>query len=430
MIAAKPSGETASVLQVPGTQDFLQCGAWWDQRAGSIPIRIDHFCRSREINVLLRKTTNNCTRPMADVIGRSRAKILDGYFGAQLPLIIETKHGGLNHYISAQLPLLLVTLGTENNSRYSSVARNSEQCEKRYPIFKFGEITALISLSIFGFWWGLPRRAGYGFAARLGAIVCYIMGVYLVGTHVLGLSENASASLGSCGVSASTYGRSEDVRVVPIVIAKFEFRNIERQIFAANLVISSNDASFDERPKAFNRIRVNCVKNVLANGVIYRLMRKAVFQPLVSGIVIGAEQANPVRYGFADESFKREPIGVLNDAGNDVALALNGSDNGGFACVSAPARTAFLIPMTVLVAAADVGFIHLDDAHEFAEFRVSETCAHAMCHVEGGQRNDDHLGAGPAGVGRARTGCWLAAPSAIDVRWGPIPQLGIGSDDF
>jgi hypothetical protein len=38
-----------------------------------------------------------------------------------------------------------------------------------------------------------------------------------------------------CG-SATTYGRSEDVRIVPIVVSEFEFRDIQRQIFTADFV--------------------------------------------------------------------------------------------------------------------------------------------------------------------------------------------------
>ena len=62
-------------------------------------------------------------------------------------------------------------------------------------------------------------------------------------------SENASA-FGSACVSAATYGRAENVMVAPIVIAKFEFGNIERQIFAVDLVISSDTPRLmsDQKP--------------------------------------------------------------------------------------------------------------------------------------------------------------------------------------
>ncbi len=101
------------------------------------------------------------------------------------------------------------------------------------------------------------------------------------------VSENASASLGSDRVSATTYSRAEDVGVVPIVIAKFEFRNIERQIFAADLVISPHDAALQDRPKAFNRIRVNCPNDMLADGMVNGLVREAMLQPEVAREGIG-----------------------------------------------------------------------------------------------------------------------------------------------
>jgi hypothetical protein len=94
---------------------------------------------------------------------------------------------------------------------------------------------------------------------------CELIGVgwFCIAFHdyLISLSENASASFGSACVSAPTYSRAEDVRISSIVVAKFKFRNMEWQIFAADLVISPDDAAFD-------RIRVN-----RANGVSERSFR-------------------------------------------------------------------------------------------------------------------------------------------------------------
>ena len=54
-------------------------------------------------------------------------------------------------------------------------------------------------------------------------------------------SENAAASFGASGVSAPTYGRAEDVWVVPVVVTELEFGDIQRKIFAAR--------AFDEKAK-------------------------------------------------------------------------------------------------------------------------------------------------------------------------------------
>jgi hypothetical protein len=39
-------------------------------------------------------------------------------------------------------------------------------------------------------------------------------------------------------------------------IAELEFRNVERHIFGAHLVEASDDAALEDRPEAFNRVRV------------------------------------------------------------------------------------------------------------------------------------------------------------------------------
>jgi hypothetical protein len=46
-------------------------------------------------------------------------------------------------------------------------------------------------------------------------------------------AESASASHGSFRVSAERYRRSEDVRVIAVVIAELELSNVQRQILAA-----------------------------------------------------------------------------------------------------------------------------------------------------------------------------------------------------
>jgi hypothetical protein len=197
-------------------------------------------------------------------------------------------------------------------------------------------------------------------------------------------SDNASASLGSACASAPTYCRTEDVRVATIVIPKFEFSNIEWQIFAADLVISSDHATLDERPEALNRVCVNCADHMLADDVVNRVVRESVLQPLVAGIGIGAEQANAVRYGLSHERLKCQAASVLDNAGDDVALAPDCADNWRLAGISASTRSAFLVPMSVFVAAADIGFVNLNDANKLTELWVLKARTNAVRHVKGG----------------------------------------------
>lgn len=236
----------------------------------------------------------------------------------------------------------------------------------------------------------LSRLTPIIYCASIASMFVGIGGSYTLLTLSI-TSENASASVGPACVSAPTYGGSEDVRVVPIVVPEFEFRNIERQIFAADLVIGPDHAALDERPEAFNRIGVDRSNDVLANGMIHGLVRETALQPLISGVGVCAEQAHAIGNGLTDEGFKREPIGVLDNAGDHIAFALDRADDWRLARVTATARSAFFIPMPVLVATAYVAFINLDDPDQLTELRVLKASAYAMRHVEGcSVRADPH----------------------------------------
>ena len=49
--------------------------------------------------------------------------------------------------------------------------------------------------------------------------------------------------------------------MIPVVILELRFRDVERQVLAANLMIAANDAALDERPEALNRVRVDRANN-------------------------------------------------------------------------------------------------------------------------------------------------------------------------
>jgi hypothetical protein len=61
--------------------------------------------------------------------------------------------------------------------------------------------------------------------------------------------EKALASEISCALNR----RFENVIVEAIVIPELELRNVEWQVFGANLVERTNDPSLENAPKAFNR---------------------------------------------------------------------------------------------------------------------------------------------------------------------------------
>jgi hypothetical protein len=51
-----------------------------------------------------------------------------------------------------------------------------------------------------------------------------------------------------------------------VVIPELKFGDVERQIFAADLVTGADNVALPDRPKAFNRVGVNCANGIIALG--------------------------------------------------------------------------------------------------------------------------------------------------------------------
>jgi hypothetical protein len=59
---------------------------------------------------------------------------------------------------------------------------------------------------------------------------------------------------------------------------------------------------------------------------------------------VGGEKAHLVRNGFVDERFEGRRIGAADHAGDDVALALDGSDDDELVSDLTADATGFLVP--------------------------------------------------------------------------------------
>jgi hypothetical protein len=85
-----------------------------------------------------------------------------------------------------------------------------------------------------------------------------------------------------CCVSTSFNRRSENVRVLAVVIAELELGDIERHIFSAHFVESADHAALEDRPKSFDGLGVDCSDDVLPFGVIDDGVRIFAVKPLYS----------------------------------------------------------------------------------------------------------------------------------------------------
>ena len=202
-----------------------------------------------------------------------------------------------------------------------------------------------------------------------------------------------------------------------VILSELKLGNVQMQILPADHMKRSDNAALQDRPEALNRISVNCTDNVLANGMVDRLMIEPMLEPQVAGISIRAKQANAIRYRFANESLKRLSIGVLNDASDDVALVLDRADNCRLASVSSPPRATFLVPMSVLLVSADVGFIDLDNPAQLLRAQLKS--------LGPGEPPDSELDAG-----ECDEGCEGVGEVLVILGQAPVsPEPGKGSFD-
>lgn len=156
----------------------------------------------------------------------------------------------------------------------------------------------------------------------------------------------------------------EDVVVQAVVIPERELRNVERQGLRADLVERADHAALQDRPEAFDGLRVDRADDVLALGVIDAPVPLGV-QMRVCGPLVGADERNAVGYRFRDEGPQDLSAGRLDHARDDVPAALDRAGDDGLVHAT-PDRVARRLGADALVLvgplAADEGLIDLNDA--------------------------------------------------------------------
>lgn len=124
------------------------------------------------------------------------------------------------------------------------------------------------------------------------------------------------------------YRRPKNVIVEAVVIFELAFRDVERKVLAADLVIAADDAALELRPEALNRVRVDRADNVTLGGMIDGFMRVVGGQSAIDAAFVGRQQAYFIRDDFADKRFAFVLADCAKDAGDDVTLALHSANNG------------------------------------------------------------------------------------------------------
>jgi hypothetical protein len=206
---------------------------------------------------------------------------------------------------------------------------------------------------------------------------------------MVALTESACWRLSACSeapaslcTSAACYGFPEYVRVVTVVVAELELREIEREISLADVVIRADDSALQPCPERIAIGRVDLAAHVLAFVVIYGFVPKVTVQTAVACILIGRYKFNLVTDGLANEAFERFRRSIFDDLADDVARPANRAYNADLSRTE-PARSCMfaLAFVTISLFPANESFVHFNDAHKLLELRIVHGGAQAMAEI-------------------------------------------------
>lgn len=183
--------------------------------------------------------------------------------------------------------------------------------------------------------------------------------------------------------SAACYDRREDVPVLPIVMTERELSQVQRQIGFADVVIGADHATLQQAPEAIEVRRVDVSTHILPLGVVHSLVWELPIEASIARMFIGRDQGDVFAHGLPDETAQRDPVGILNDLADHIPLASNRADDADFVAARASLQ-ALLVPVAVLILAADVGFVYLNFAHEFGKAPILHRGADTVAHIPGG----------------------------------------------
>jgi hypothetical protein len=101
----------------------------------------------------------------------------------------------------------------------------------------------------------------------------------------------------------------------------------------------------------------------------------------ITGMLVRHEQAYSRRNSFMHETVESASIRSFDHAGHNISLAANCADNRSLARTESTGASISLVPMFVGRLAPDIGFVNLDNAHEFAKLAILQAGTDTMAHV-------------------------------------------------
>jgi hypothetical protein len=186
----------------------------------------------------------------------------------------------------------------------------------------------------------------------------------------------------SAASSASCYDVAEHIRIVAVIMAELELRQVERQVLLADVVVRPNDAALQQRPERFDAVGVNLPAHILASAMADGFMSKAYgVQMRVTAMLIGCYKVNGPADSLANEATKRRSIGVVDYLANHIALSADRADDTNLARAESAGNMSLFVRMAILVLAANERFIYFHNTHQLREPIILHRGANAMAHI-------------------------------------------------
>src|SRR5229473_1029527 len=114
----------------------------------------------------------------------------------------------------------------------------------------------------------------------------------------------------------------------------------------------------------------------MLDGFVRQSARR--LQIVITAMIVCRYEAYAVADGLADEAVQGFGVRVLDDLANHITLATDGSDDANLARTESARDVRFLVPMAILILAADESLINFNDAHKLLEIIVLHTGAEPM----------------------------------------------------
>ena len=140
--------------------------------------------------------------------------------------------------------------------------------------------------------------------------------------------DACSEASASYHASAACYRLAENIGFMAIVKPELELREVERQIFLADVVIRPNNAALEQGPERINRLRMDFATHIFFPMMNDRAMPIShLCQVPVIGRFIRRNKADIARYGSFDKIVVCMPVDFFDHLAHNTALPADGPDD-------------------------------------------------------------------------------------------------------